>query len=118
MLPRKQEHVASCPTGECPVKAILASAALILTLAAPAYAQSTGSKAPTPEQMMDGKTPDVIEKEQEADRAYKESLKKIPDAKASTDPWGSARGTDTAKPATKPAAAKKPVAKSVNSAKQ
>jgi hypothetical protein len=99
------------------VKAILASAAMILMLAAPAHAQSK-DEVPTPEQMMGGKTPDVIEKEQEADRAYKESLKKIPDAKASTDPWGSARSTDTvktgAKSGTKAAAVKKPVAKSGN----
>ena len=43
------------------MKAILASAAMILMLAAPAYAQSK-EQVPTPEQMMDGKTPDVIEK--------------------------------------------------------
>jgi hypothetical protein len=93
---------------------------MILALAAPAYAQSKESKAPTPEQMMDGKTPDVIEKEEAADRAYKESLKKIPDAKASTDPWGSARSSDApkagAKTAVKSTATKKPVAKSSSAA--
>ena len=31
------------------------------------------------------------------DKAYKESLKKIPDAKAPADPWGIARGLDTPK---------------------
>lgn len=97
------------------MKTILASAAMILMLAAPAYAQSK-EQVPTPEQMMDGKTPDVVEKEREADRAYKESLKKIPDAKASTDPWGNTRTVDTvktgAKAGTKAAAAKKPATKS------
>jgi hypothetical protein len=105
------------------VKAILVSAAMILMLAAPAYAQSK-EEVPTPDQMMGGKTPDVIEKEKAADRAYKESLKKIPDAKASTDPWGNTRtaepvrtgakaGTKAAtKTGTKAAAAKKPAAKS------
>ena len=28
------------------------------------------------------------------DKAYKESLKKIPDAKVSSDPWGNVRSTD------------------------
>ena len=88
------------------MKAILASAAMLLLLAAPAYAQSK-EQAPTPEQMMGGKTPDVIEKEREADRAYKESLKKIPDAKASSDPWGNTRTVDTAKTSVKAKASAK-----------
>lgn len=98
------------------MKVIFVVAAMILTLAAPTYAQSRDTKAPTPEQMMGGKTPDQIEKEQEAEKAYKESLKKIPDVKASSDPWGSARGIDTVKTGPKPAAAKKPAAKSGTSA--
>ena len=52
------------------------------------------------------KTPDQIEAEQERDRKYKDSLRKIPDAKASSDPWGSVR-SDAPKTTTKaPAAAK------------
>jgi len=98
---------------------------MILTLAAPAYAQSK-EEMPTPEQMMGGKTPDVIEKEKAADRAYKESLKKIPDAKASSDPWGNTRTVEPAKASaktsaktgtksgTKAAAVKKPAAKTGN----
>jgi hypothetical protein len=41
------------------------------------------------------------EKEQEAaqQKAYKESLKKIPDAKGSSDPWGNVRSTDAPKTA-------------------
>jgi len=62
---------------------IVYAAAMTLMLVAPAYAQS---KSPTMEEMMGGKTPDQIEKEQAADKAYKESLKKIPDAKTSSDP--------------------------------
>jgi hypothetical protein len=85
-------------------------------LAAPAYAQSKASTAPTMEQMMDGKTPDQIEKEQAAEKAYKESLKKIPDAKTSSDPWGSARSADAPKTAAKAATAKKPPAKTGNPA--
>jgi len=37
------------------------------------------------------KTPEQIEQEQERDKAYKESLKKIPDAKQPNDPWGTVR---------------------------
>jgi hypothetical protein len=36
------------------------------------------------------KTPEQIEQEKQQDKAYKESLKKIPDAK-SADPWGGVR---------------------------
>ncbi|WP_024512634.1 hypothetical protein [Bradyrhizobium sp. ARR65] len=42
------------------------------------------------------KTPEEREAEQERDKAYKESLKKIPDAKTSNDPWGTVR-SDTPK---------------------
>jgi hypothetical protein len=31
------------------------------------------------------------------DKAYRESLKKIPDAKTSSDPWGNVRSVDTPK---------------------
>ena len=48
---------------------------MILTLAV--YAQSKEPKAPTLKQMMDAKTPDQVEKEQQADTAYRESLKKF-----------------------------------------
>ena len=45
------------------------------------------------------KTPE--EKEQDAikDKAYKESLKKIPDAKTSADPWGGVRNNEAPKAA-------------------
>ena len=43
------------------------------------------------------KTPEEKEAEAARDKAYKESLKKIPDAKASTDPWGSVRSVDAPK---------------------
>ena len=55
------------------------------------------------------KSKSAEEKEQDAirDKAYRESLKKIPDAKASNDPWGGVRSADAPKPAT----AAKPKAK-------
>ena len=39
------------------------------------------------------------EKEQDAvrEKAYKESLKKIPDSKSSSDPWGTVRNSDAPK---------------------
>jgi hypothetical protein len=94
------------------VKVVFASAAIMLMLAAPALAQSKASTMPSAEQMLYGKPPEQIEKEAAADKAYRESLKKIPDAKASSDPWGSARGADAAKTA----AVKKPPVKRANSA--
>jgi hypothetical protein len=98
------------------VKVVLSSAAMILMVVAPAYAQSKPSTMPTVEQMMSGKTPDQIEKEQAVDRAYQQSLKKIPDAKAPSDPWGSARSADAPKTVAKTPAAKKPPAKTSTSA--
>lgn len=43
------------------------------------------------------KTPDEIERAKTVDDAYKKSLKTIPDAKASNDPWGAIR-TDQKRP--------------------
>ena len=54
-------------------------------------------------------TPEEKEAEAARDRAYKESLKKIPDAKATSDPWGTVRSTDT--PRTPAATSKTSVAK-------
>ena len=46
-----------------------------------------------------GKTQDEKDAEAARDKAYKESLKKIPDAKAPADPWGNVRSTDAPKTA-------------------
>ena len=82
---------------------ILSAVAVTLLLTAPAYAQAPNVNL-VPE--LATKTPE--EKEQDAikEKAYRESLKKIPDAKASSDPWGTVRGSETpktgaAKPKTK-----------------
>jgi hypothetical protein len=93
---------------------VICAAAMIAMLAGPAWAQNKAPK--TLEEMMDAKTPDQIEKEQAADRAYKDSLKKIPDAKAPADPWGNARGAGAPKEAAKTPAAKKPAAKTGSTA--
>jgi ethanolamine ammonia-lyase small subunit len=77
-------------------------AAVFALLAGPAYAQSphVNLLSDTP-----SKTPE--EKEQDAikEKAYKDSLKKIPDAKAA-DPWGTVRSETPAKAAAKTAPAK------------
>jgi hypothetical protein len=79
---------------------MLSAAALMVLLTAPAYAQVM----PNVNLMPDVQSKSPEEKEQDAikERAYKESLKKIPDAKASSDPWGTVRSADTPK-ATVPA---------------
>jgi hypothetical protein len=92
------------------MRVICAAAAIIAMLAGPVCAQGKAPK--TLEEMMGAKTPEQIEKEKAADRAYKDSLKKIPDAKAPADPWGNARATDTPKAATKNPVPKKLPAKS------
>jgi hypothetical protein len=75
--------------------AVLAAATLGL-LAGPVAAQTPNVNL-IPE--IRSKTPE--EKEQDAikDKAYRESLKKIPDAKASNDPWGNVRSAETPKTA-------------------
>jgi hypothetical protein len=55
-----------------------------------------------------GKTPEQKEADEARDKAYKETLKKIPDAKTASDPWGTVRSSDAPKaPAAKTTAAKK-----------
>jgi hypothetical protein len=53
------------------------------------------------------KTPDQVEAEKEKDKAYRESLRKIPDQKVSNDPWGGVRSdAPKAAPAAKTSSAK------------
>jgi hypothetical protein len=90
---------------------VAAMAALIGLAAVPARAQ-TGGDGPHINLLSDlpSKTPDQIEAEQERDKKYKDSLKKIPDAKASNDPWGSVR-SDAPKTINETATTKTPAAK-------
>ena len=69
-------------------------AAVIALLTGPAYAQMPNINL-IPETA--SKTPEEKEQEAVQQKAYKESLKKIPDAKGSSDPWGNVRSGDTAK---------------------
>jgi hypothetical protein len=70
---------------------------LILLLTGPAYAQSLPDINIIPDAK--SKTPEEIEQDKVRDKAYRESLKKIPDAKASSDPWGDVRSADAPKAA-------------------
>ena len=63
-------------------------------LATPARAQmGGGGDGPHINMLADqpSKTPDEIEADQQRQKAYKDSLRKIPDAKTSNDPWGVVR---------------------------
>ncbi|MDH6260976.1 hypothetical protein [Bradyrhizobium sp. BR13661] len=78
-------------------------AAVLTVLAGPAFAQES----PHINLMADG--PSKTEDEKAADaareKAYKDTLKKIPDAKAANDPWGGLRADPPKQPAPKAAAA-------------
>jgi hypothetical protein len=78
-----------------------ALAALLAGFSAPASAQSPHVNL-MPE--LGSKTPEEKEADAARDKAYRESLKKIPDAKTSNDPWGNVRAAEPAKAA--PAKAK------------
>jgi hypothetical protein len=73
---------------------IFRALALIGLLAAPAYAQMPNVNLipDTP-----SKTQEQIEQEKLQEKAYKDSLRKIPDAKATSDPWGDVRTSDAPK---------------------
>lgn len=79
---------------------MLSAAAVVVLLTAPAYAQT-----PNINLMPEVTSRSPEEKEQDAikEKAYKDSLRKIPDAKASSDPWGTVRSTDAPKAAAAPA---------------
>jgi hypothetical protein len=69
-------------------------AAVFAVLAGPAYAQMPNINL-IPE--LASKTPEEKAADAERDKAYKESLRKIPDAKTSSDPWGTVRAVDAPK---------------------
>ncbi|MCO5129611.1 MAG: hypothetical protein M9932_03480 [Xanthobacteraceae bacterium] len=86
---------------------ILRAVAMAAMVVTPALAQSPNVNL-IPD--LPSKTPEQIERDQQLQKAYRESLRKIPDAKASNDPWGSMRGSEApasaathrAKPKAKP----------------
>jgi hypothetical protein len=86
------------------MRMLSAAAVVVVVLTAPAYAQTPNINL-MPE--FQSKSPEEKEADAIKDKAYKESLKKIPDAKASSDPWGTVRSTDAPKDSAKAAAAPK-----------
>jgi hypothetical protein len=79
---------------------ILRAAAVLALLTAPAYAQMPNLNL-IPETI--SKTPEEKEAESARDKAYRDSLRKIPDAKGAADPWGNVRSDAPAKtPSVKP----------------
>jgi hypothetical protein len=92
---------------------VAAMSALLIGMAgwtAPARAQmGGGGDGPHINLLADAptKSPDEIEADKVKEKAYKESLRKIPDAKASNDPWGGVRSdAPKAAPAAKTSTAK------------
>ena len=73
-----------------------ALAAFLAGLSAPAYAQTPNINL-LPE--FQSKTPEEKEADAIREKAYRESLRKIPDAKTSADPWGNVRAAEPAKAA-------------------
>jgi hypothetical protein len=77
---------------------VFVAAAIVALLAGPAYAQmATPNINLIPE--LASKTPEEREQEAVQQKAYKESLRKIPDAKVSSDPWGTVRSAEPTKSA-------------------
>ncbi len=98
------------------VVGVAAVTALIgIALAMPAQAQmgggggGGGSEGPHMNLLSDApsKSPDEIEADQAKEKAYKELLKKIPDAKGGNDPWGAVRSDAPKSPPTKSTSAAK-----------
>jgi hypothetical protein len=86
---------------------VFLAAAMIALLAGSAYAQSDSQlKGHTPGPPPAApKSQQEIEADRAAERAYKNSLRNIPDQPAA-DPWGNARGVEAPKAAAKAAPAK------------
>jgi hypothetical protein len=81
---------------------VFCAAATIALLAGPAYAQNPQAPMPRYGDINKAdKTPQEIEADRAAEKAYKNSLGNIPD-KGASDPWGNVR-TDPPKPSPKAA---------------
>jgi hypothetical protein len=68
-------------------------AAVIAVLACPAYARAQAPDINLIPELV-SKTPEEKAADEARDKAYRDSLRKIPDAKASSDPWGNVRSAD------------------------
>ena len=81
------------------VMRMLSAAVVVMLLTVPAYAQTPNINL-MPE--LKSKSPEEKEAGRDKETAYKDSLRKIPDAKASSDPWGDVRSADAPKNSAKP----------------
>jgi hypothetical protein len=91
---------------------VLGTVAAIVLLAGPAYAQNA---VPRYGDVDKDKSPQQIQAERDAEKAYNKSLQNIPEQK-SADPWGNVRSDSAPKAAAKPPPAK-PKAKTDSAAK-
>lgn len=71
---------------------ILRAAAMLALLTGPAFAQVPNVNL-IPE--LPSKTPEERERDRATEKAYRESLRKIPDAKTGADPWGAVRSSES-----------------------
>jgi hypothetical protein len=83
---------------------VFLAAAVIALLAGPAYGQT--QPIPRYGDIDKTKTPQEIQADRDAERAYKRSLGNIPD-KGTSDPWGNVRSESAPKPAAKAVPAKR-----------
>jgi hypothetical protein len=93
---------------------VLCAAAAIALLTGPTLTVSAYAQMPQVNLMPDvpSKTQDEKDADEVRDKAYRESLKKIPDAKTSSDPWGNVRSdAPKASASTAPKAPAKPKTK-------
>ena len=79
------------------MRARILSGAIFLAFTAPAFAQ-VNIAMPTEKY----KTQDDVDRDKKRDQDYKASLQKMPDQKASDDPWGNVRSTAPAAAEPKP----------------
>jgi hypothetical protein len=84
---------------------VFAAAAIIALMAGPAYAQED-HHVPRYGEADKDKTPQQIQSEKDAQKAYERSLGNIPD-KGTSDPWGNVRSDGPPKAAAKTAPAKR-----------
>ena len=95
------------------MKVFRLAAAAVALLTSPAFAQI-----PPVNLLQDNrpaKTQEEKDTEAARDKAYQDSLKKIPNAKAPADPWGNVRSPDAPKAVSKSASSAKAKPKAGNS---
>lgn len=80
------------------MKVLRVAVAVVALVSGSAYAQTPNINL-MPE--VRSRTPEEKAADAARDKAYQESLRKIPDAKGSSDPWGSVRSPDAAKASSK-----------------